>query len=144
AAAGTLAAGFYLPLAIGFRRTYLLAVAVNVVIGVTACLLATTFTPDPFDRREAAVPKARANARPRSPRDLLGLAAASGFLTLGLEIAAMRLFAQILQNSVYTISAILIVFLAGLGAGALLAARLSSATTAARTVLRSLLTASGF
>jgi len=53
------------------------------------------------------------------------IAFASGVVTLGLEVLWTRMFTQVLQNSVYTFSAILFVFLLALGGGSLVANRLS-------------------
>ena len=55
------------------------------------------------------------------PTTITLLALASGFLTLALEVLWTRMFAQVLQNSVYTFAMILAVFLGSLGLGSLLA-----------------------
>jgi spermidine synthase len=114
AAAGAFAAGFYLPAAFGFRTACLIAVAINLVIAAAAFVLAARLTPHedaPAQRPRQAEPALRL------PVDLWAIAAMSGFLTLGLEVAATRLFAQVLQNSVYTFSTVLVVFLLSLAAG---------------------------
>lgn len=163
AATGALAAGFHLPLLLGFRRTYMLAMVLNVAIGIVAIVLdrrGSTTT----SARDTSAPLSRHHGRPhraehaskggRGARSSTGvraeahidtkvLAALSGFLTLGLEVIATRLFAQVLQNSVYTFSAIIVTFLASLGLGALLARQLARLTFEPRQTLRGLLIASG-
>ena len=52
------------------------------------------------------------------------VAAASGFVTLALEVLYTRLFALVLHNSTYTFGAVVAVFLAGLALGAVLVAAL--------------------
>lgn len=152
AAIGAFGAGFYLPAALGFRYTYLCAMGTNLLVGTTACLM------NGRSRREAPAeaaltpPAATAGrGRARGEGDIgerrrgkvLALAVASGFLTLGVEVAAARLFAQVLQNSVYTFSATLVVFLTTLAAGAFVANRLSRQHWSPQTVLPALLLLSG-
>ena len=62
---------------------------------------------------------------------------------LGLEVLWTRMFAQVLQNSVYTFSTVLVVFLAALAAGSALANRLCLVRAAPARVLWMLLTLSG-
>ena len=166
AAAGALAAGFYLPAVLGFRNTYLLGITLNVVIGVSAIVLS---------RRDSAVPAAVTAAVPaaataaasaavpavlpsktKSPRfervpeptrTDLRLAAAiallSGFMTLGFQVVWTRMFALVLPNSVYTFAAILAVFLMSLALGSVLASLLARTRFRPGTVLVALLAAGG-
>lgn len=142
AAAGAATAGFYLPVAFGFRGTYLIAIAANVAIGLIACgigmaagdVVCDTPLKPPSPRRSVRLP-------PRAW--VLALAATSGLLTLGFEVASMRLFAQVLQNSVYTVSAVITVFVIGLAIGAFLAAGLARAPARSEAVLTLLLILSG-
>ena len=121
-ASGALAAGFVLPLALGFRDTYLLAVGLDILVGATALLVARGSV-----RPGAAGPAAAPRQRPRTaaghPRHgpIWLVAFASGFATLGVEVAWTRLFSQVLQNSVYTYSLVLVSFLLALSLGAVLA-----------------------
>jgi spermidine synthase len=122
---GAFAAGFYLPPTLGFRWSYALAVAVNLLVGVTAVFLtrttpATTAQGDTEIRgdikkerpaRIGASVRASRDARPLSAGAVTLLAFASGALTIGLEIAWLRMFAQVLDNSVYAFSAITVVAL---------------------------------
>jgi spermidine synthase len=127
-AAGALAAGFALPLALGYRRAYLLAVGVDLAVGLTAIALARRAAPSTPASGAVAVEEA-ARRRP----DVLGLpdrvvwtvAFASGFATLAIEVVWTRLFAQVLQNSTYTYALVLTTFLVALALGAGLANLLS-------------------
>ena len=163
AATGAFLAGFVLPLALGFDRAYLLAMAVNVAVAALAWRLAGA-----ADARGAPAEEASADHRRHSPRPgkaprgrtaatttttvttvpcpawLLGtVACLSGAFALGLEVLWTRMFAQVLQNSVYTFSIILVVFLAALAAGSAIANRLCRVRAAPGQVLWLLLTLSG-
>ncbi len=144
AAAGALAAGFLLPPLLGFRRSYLVAIAINLVVAAIAYR---------WSRREARPRLAPAAMPPGNARDVASpslapallwtLAAASGFLTLALEVLWTRMFAQVLQNSVYTFAAILTVFLLALALGSCLAHVLCRAGAPPVASLYWLLTAAG-
>ncbi len=140
AASGAFAAGFYLPRLLGFRRSYLLAIAMSVAIGLTAWLLSRG--PAPPQVRPVK-PKRKVGRSAATPASIWLLGLLSGLLTLGLEVVWTRMFSQVLQNSVYTFSAILVCFLIGLGLGALLANRMCLLRADPRSVLSVLLTASG-
>lgn len=123
AAAGALAAGFLLPPLLGFRDAYLVAVGLDLGVGLAALALA----------RQAAEPAAAPAAAPRAPAAARPAAAAgsdglvwllafgSGLATLAVEVIWTRLFAQVLQNSVYTYALVLTAFLLALALGAALA-----------------------
>ena len=160
AAAGAFLAGFVLPLALGFDRAYLLAMAVNVAVAGLAWRLsqvdADGAARDPdvrADRRRARdwsarVPRSRPPAAAAAPAVgsawlLAAVAGLSGVFALGLEVLWTRMFAQVLQNSVYTFSTVLVVFLAALAAGSALANRLCRMRAAPARVLWMLLTLSG-
>ena len=160
AATGAFLAGFVLPLALGFDRAYLLAMAVNVAVAALAWRLAGA-----ADARGAPAEEASADHRRHSPRPgkaprgrpaaspaatascpawlLATVACLSGAFALGLEVLWTRMFAQVLQNSVYTFSIILVVFLAALAAGSAIANRLCRVRAAPGQVLWLLLTLSG-
>ena len=79
-----------------------------------------------------------------SPAWLAAVAVLSGLFALGLEVLWTRMFAQVLQNSVYTFSTILVVFLAALADRLRRCATVSAASrTAPARVLWALLTLSG-
>ena len=84
--------------------------AVSILVAVAALALrlgrGPASAPGP-----AAVPQQNAALGPAA---LGGLAFASGAATLALEVLWTRMFAQVLQNSVYTFALILVIFLVGL------------------------------
>ena len=172
AASGAFLAGFVLPPMLGFDRAYLLAMAVNVAVagiawwwsridegGAARTPEVAVERPAPAERREgirAGAEQRRGRvSRHRSPAADAGAAGAarpawlavvavlSGILALGLEVLWTRMFAQVLQNSVYTFSTVLVVFLAALAAGSALAHRLCRTRAAPAQVLWTLLTLSG-
>ena len=184
AATGAFLAGFVLPLALGFDRAYLLAMAVNVAVAGLAWRLSQVErfepVPDPRGRehdpdrqrraqvegrdtaRDPDVPAGRRRQPDRRPGVsrrrpaaeapagaavsawlLAAVAGLSGMFALGLEVLWTRMFAQVLQNSVYTFSTVLVVFLAALAAGSAIANRLCRARAAPARVLWMLLTLSG-
>lgn len=131
-AAGAIAAGFVLPLALGFRNAYLLAIGLDVAVGITAITIAGLAR-----RRGEAAPVASGGADPgpegvadpREPRRpgevplrlVWVIAALSGVTTLAVEVVWTRLFAQVLQNSAYTYALVLGTFLVALALGAVVA-----------------------
>ncbi len=140
AALGAFVAGFFLPPWLGFQGSYLLAIAMNVAIAIaafglarsesaTACATATAGPPagPPAERTgppvEVTAPSA--NAPSFTPRTVLALASASGFLTLALEVVVTRLFHLVTLKDVYSFAVVLVTFLLCLGAGGLLARRLT-------------------
>ena len=160
AAAGAFLAGFVLPPALGFDRAYLLAMAVNAGVAGLAWRLAGAGEPRGAPARDAAAGRGRHRKRgERSPRSraaapapggsaesawlLATVAVLSGAFALGLEVLWTRMFAQVLQNSVYTFSIILVVFLAALAAGSAIANRLCRLRAAPAQVLWLLLTLAG-
>jgi spermidine synthase len=151
AALGALAAGFYLPRFLGFDGAYLLAVLVSLGIGMTAWLASgrteAIVTSSSASSRKPKEKKKTALESARLGQNKLGLvetiAFASGFITLGLEVVWTRMFAQVLQNSVYTFSTILVVFLVALAGGAFLAHRLCQLSLSPYTLLTGLLIAAG-
>jgi len=152
AAAGAAITGFLLPAFLGFRRSYLLIVALNAALGVAALLYAASWrggpgvpppdAPGEDRRRRLREPTARHRST-LGPADTATLAAASGLLTLGLEVLWVRMLAQVLDNSVYAFSAILVVVLIALGLGSLLAAWLSGTAGNPGLILSSLLAMTG-
>jgi len=125
AALGALCAAFVLPQILGYDLTYALAVA---LVALVACAAWWIGGRGP-DRMPAATKPVPTN----SPRRAAGISAAvpsswlhalaflSGFVTLGLEVLWTRMFAQVLQNSVYSYAVILVTFLLALALGSFVA-----------------------
>lgn len=134
-AAGALAASFVLPGSFGYRGTCLFAIACSAAISFVAYRIESDGVSSPT------------TAEPRQGRAgaaVLALAFVSGLATLALEVLWTRMFAQVLQNSVYSFAVILVTFLAALALGAALAGWLAQRPRPGfRTVLLALLLACG-
>ncbi len=133
---GAFLAGFFFPLWLGFRLTFLGAMAVSATVSILAFRLARRPAPRRSARAKRAPRAARpadAVARPRPESALRGtgrwailpLCFVSGFGFLALEVLWTRVFNQVLENSVYTYAAVLVIALLCLSAGALISARLA-------------------
>ncbi len=139
-ALGALAAGFLLPVLLGYLGAYLVAVGLDLAVGVAALALTQLRRRPATDHRADHAPKvadeprvATAGGSQGDADDLPGptagviwvIAWASGVLTLAVEVVWTRLFAQVLQNSAYTYGLVLATFLLALALGAVVANVLS-------------------
>ena len=102
--------GFGLPAWIGVRASYVLAAATSAFAGVLALWIGDEGV------RATPVPAPPAGSLIR----LRAVAAGAGFLAIGLEVLWVKLFAQVLHNSVYSFAAVSLVFLLAIAAGAAL------------------------
>ncbi len=118
AVGGVFLAGFLLPGILGFANSYLLAMSMTVLVSLTAIVLSGTHRCRPMRQ------KATGQHRNTIPFPLSMLAFLSGLLMLSLQVLWGRMFAQVLQNSVYTFAVILMVFLCSLALAGVLANRL--------------------
>lgn len=126
ASIGALAAGFYLPMIFGIQFAYLLAMGITALVGLTAILVSRTTGDTTSHTSEPKI-----HQPPDAGDFLIGgklgitglgvLSALSGFITLALQVLWIRMFSQVLQNSVYTFSIIVVVFLVMLAVAAALA-----------------------
>jgi len=123
AALGVIAGGVLLPWCLGLRISFALVLNVQAAGGIAACLL--------FARRK--IKREGDEQNPAQPTDKadrdasgLGLAllALSGLLSLATQLLLIQWARQILQGSVFAITAVLGVFITGLGFGSMLAASL--------------------
>jgi spermidine synthase len=125
-ALGTVAAGFGLPAVIGVGATYGVAAGASLLAAVGALTIG--------DGRQEVRAKNEASGDV-IPAAVAGrlcvVAAGTGALGLGLEVFWTRLLAQVLHNSVYSFTAIALVFLVAIAAGAALAAVLLRRSTPA-------------
>jgi spermidine synthase len=111
--------GLLLPTSLGITNAQWLAVAGNIAVGLGALALGRASRPEP----EAVAPapdeaESVAGSPALGATTVLLIAAVSGFCILALEVLWTRMFAQVLHNSVYSFTLILIVFLAALAFGA--------------------------
>ena len=121
AAAGALVSGLFLIQALGLRGSVAVGNGLNLLVGVTAFLLARRFReesePSGDSSGETAIPTAL-------PFWLTGaVILLSGFATLGYEILWFRALRYLVGNSTFALTIVLVVFLLGLGFGALLLRR---------------------
>ena len=126
AASGAIAVGFYLPRALGINNSYLLAMATTSLVALIAIILGRKMQSDMSDviaqDRENSVDTGKQLI---SPKALSVVAWLSGFAALALQVLWIRMFAQVLHNSVYTYSAILSTFLIALAVGGAIARELA-------------------
>jgi len=139
---GAWSTGFVLMPRIGLQRSIVAAAVVNLVLGGIALVLSRT--------RAASEPCAASAERDHEPdvarADWLSALTASfgsGLVGFVLQVAWTRILALVFGSSIYAFSLILVVFLAGLGAGALAGARLSKRVASARRALAACLAGAG-
>jgi spermidine synthase len=116
---GAAAAGFGLPAFVGVRTSYAIAAAASLLVGVMAIVIGDGHEQahTTQERKERWALRARRNR-------LRLIAAGTGALGLGLEVLWTQLFAQVLHNSIYSFTAIVLVFLLAIALGAALSALL--------------------
>ena len=113
---GALLSGFYLLRLYDMTAATWVAVAINVAIGGVAVMVSGRDVPRP----QASIEPADA-----SPGWVVPVVTAlSGFTALGAQVVWTRVLALLLGGTVYTFSMIAAVFLAGLGIGSAVAARI--------------------
>jgi spermidine synthase len=110
---GALATAYALLAFLGLSGSHWLAVAINVVVGLTALSL----------RREQVPAPARAKAKP-APWQAFACLFVSGLCGMALEIIWIRVLMPSFNNSAYGFACVIFVFLLGLGGGSFTAARL--------------------
>lgn len=108
AVAGVLAAAFWLVPALGLARTAVGCAALN--------LLCAALAWGAFARRGGSTPAAP--VQPARSAGLLSLLGATGLLGIGYEVLVVRVLRQVCENTVYTYTLLLAVYLVGTAAGA--------------------------
>lgn len=141
---GAFLAGFFLPLWFGFRATLFIAMGLTLAVGVVAYLLsrssAAVIAPEPEKKTER---NPGDSPMDRQRFSLTLICFLSGFGVLALEVLWTRMFALVLENSVYTFAAILVVVLACLAGGSLISSQLARRNWSPNPVLAILLVLSG-
>ncbi|HKJ15227.1 MAG TPA: fused MFS/spermidine synthase [Desulfobulbales bacterium] len=113
---GAALTGIAIPFWLGYHTTYFLVIGLTSLVGITA-MISGVKAETPI--QETTLQKKKSPGGPAVL--LLFLAFWSGFLALCFEILWTRYFAQYMQNSVYTFSAILTTYLLALATGAFIA-----------------------
>lgn len=146
---GALLAGFFMPLWFGFRLTCWLAIAITMGVAALAFLLSrkpsAKLTPScDFTAEHKTEPKPEATTQSRAQRRAVTVVCfLSGFAILALEVLWTRMFSLVLENSVYTFAAILVIVLCCLAGGALISSLLARYTWPTGRVLSVLLVLGG-
>jgi len=141
---GALLAGFFMPIWFGFRLTCFIAIGITLLVAALAYLYSKSSSAqvagDGVFRDDAV----------SSPLDpgmnrlaLTMICFVSGFGVLALEVLWTRMFALVLENSVYTFAAILVVVLSSLAVGSLISSIIARQRWSPGIVLSSLLCLSG-
>ncbi len=121
AAIGALLAGFFLPKMIGYTDTYWVAMTCTATVGVAALIASRKIIPADSGKNEPVQDRMTGtDSAILSLPTIKALVFLSGFGTLCLQVLWTCMFAQVLQNSVYTYSSIIVVFLLFLAVGACL------------------------
>lgn len=123
ASVGALIAGFYLPILLGIKTAYLVSIGITVLVGISAIIVSkltevTISTPSVQRVPQQSPAKNILFTNQLGLTELSFLSALSGFVTLALQVLWIRMFSQVLQNSVYTFSIIVVVFLVMLAVAA--------------------------
>ena len=141
AAAGVMSAAFVFPQSFGYHNSYLATVGLITLIAGAALLLGGKDNESVSSsiRTVGAVEHEASSALNLST--IRALAFLSGFITLALEVLWTRMFAQVLQNSVYTFASVLLVFLVALALGSLVAGLLARGRIPVRTVVGAMMVA---
>jgi spermidine synthase len=115
AALGCGLAGFALLGAIGMLRTAVVASCANLLVAALAWSLDAEVTPAAAPPPDAAAPPER--------RDLVAIAAATGFAAIACEVLWFRVLHAFVRSSTYAFTLLLVVYLLGIVLGGVLYAR---------------------
>ena len=135
---GAVAMGFGLPAVVGVRASYGIAAGTSMLAGVIAIMIGDRHEPahvtlERTERLDISTGRGR----------LRFVAAGVGALGLGLEVLWIHLFAQVLHNSVYSFTAVVVVFLITIASGAALAAFMLRRAAPSAVATTALVTAAG-
>ncbi|MBI4424450.1 MAG: fused MFS/spermidine synthase [Elusimicrobia bacterium] len=124
AAAGCFATGFWLIGTLGLRGTNACAALISLAVGAAVFALAPGGAAPAPARARLAEPAGSAGGLGGVDPAFLAVAAGAGFVTLAFELVAFRGLRLMIGSTVYALSTMLAVFLAGLAGGGLLAERI--------------------
>jgi len=117
AIAGSLAAGLILIPRYGIRASFFVAAAVNLMVAAGAAWLGRGRLPDGPAPSAAAGPRSLDDYSTRQRRLVLAVFAASGFVSLAIEVIWFRVLTLFLRPTVYGYSMMLAALLGGIAAG---------------------------
>ncbi len=148
---GALLAGFFMPLWFGFQATCFIAMGITVIVAVLAFLVSRSSSASrvvEVSKNEDEASTVGLDAVNGYKRDkhrvaLWVICFLSGFGVLALEVLWTRMFALVLENSVYTFAAILVVVLSCLAGGSFISSVLARRKWSPNLVLTVLLALSG-
>lgn len=150
---GALLAGFFMPLWFGFQATCFIAIGITVIVAALAFVVSRSSKASHQVVDEASENDAGTSTEAKQPLDsdkrdktrisLTAICFMSGFGVLALEVLWTRMFALVLENSVYTFAAILVVVLCCLAGGALISSVLARSKWSPNLILTALLSLSG-
>ncbi len=126
AVVGAMLTGFYLIGAIGIGRTFALAAAVNVAVGLSALILSRRFEAQGAVAHGPALEDAShvpAAAHRPTEAVILFVVCLSGLASLALEIVWFRILVQFLPATTYAFTIMLATVLGGIAVGGVLASR---------------------
>lgn len=149
---GALLAGFFMPLWLGFWATCWVAIGLTLVVAALAFIVARssperTAVEDGGDEGNLQPTESAPQDHGWLKKERLVLAVIcflSGFGVLALEVLWTRMFSLVLENSVYTFAAILVVVLSCLAGGSMISSLLARRNWPPHTVLAVLLGLGGF
>jgi spermidine synthase len=118
---GSLVAGFYFISELGVSRSFQIAAAANIVIGVIAIIAAYRLPPVTEQTTAEATAAAAAPATSRQQRLVLWTFFISGLLSLALEIIWFRMLVVFLRPTAYAFTIMLACVLAGIALGSAIA-----------------------
>ena len=135
---GAVAMGFGLPAVVSVRASYGIAAGTSMLAGVIAIMIGDRHEPahvtmERTERLDISTGRGR----------LRFVAAGVGALGLGLEVLWTHLFAQVLHNSVYSFTAVIVVFLIAIASDAALAAFILRRAAPSAVATTALVTAAG-
>jgi len=143
AALGATMAGFYFPLWFGFNGTCITAMAITMIVALIALKDSTKVKQFDANIENSDKNKAETHRSTIENLAIYGLCILSGFGILSLEVLWTRMFAQVLENSIYTFAAILVVVLLCLSLGAFLSSQLAKINSSPLYILAFLTLLSG-
>jgi spermidine synthase len=122
AVVGALAAGFLLIPAIGIRASFLLAAALNFIVGATALRLSSRTLPFQPPGEDTAGKESETLRLDAGIGAAWAVVTVSGFASLGLEVVWFRLLLQFVATTTHAFTAMLATVLTGLAVGGAIAA----------------------